>query len=76
MRLPSEPPSSDSNGAHTSAADPYLRENSFTTVPAFVDANILVYTEDRDAGSKHAIARDLVAGRTETRRRFEEMDLR
>jgi predicted nucleic acid-binding protein len=30
-------------------------------VPAFVDANILVYAEDRDAGSKHTIARDLVA---------------
>jgi predicted nucleic acid-binding protein len=30
-------------------------------VPAFVDTNILVYAEDRDAGSKHAIARDLVA---------------
>lgn len=34
---------------------------SFTTVPAFVDANILVYAEDRDAGSKHKVARDLVA---------------
>lgn len=34
---------------------------SFTIVPAFVDTNILVYAEDRDAGSKHAIARDLVA---------------
>lgn len=30
-------------------------------MPAFVDTNILVYAEDRDAGSKHAIARDLVA---------------
>jgi predicted nucleic acid-binding protein len=30
-------------------------------VPAFVDANILVYAEDLDAGSKHVIARDLVA---------------
>jgi predicted nucleic acid-binding protein len=30
-------------------------------VPAFVDTNILVYAEDRDAGSKHVIARDLVA---------------
>jgi predicted nucleic acid-binding protein len=36
-------------------------ETSFTTVPVFVDANILVYAEDRDAGSKHTIARDLVA---------------
>ena len=30
-------------------------------MPAFVDANILVYAEDRDAGSKHDIARDLIA---------------
>ena len=34
---------------------------SFTIVPSFVDTNILVYAEDRDAGSKHTIARDLVA---------------
>jgi predicted nucleic acid-binding protein len=33
---------------------------SYTSVPAFVDANILVYAEDRDAGSKHTVARDLV----------------
>jgi predicted nucleic acid-binding protein len=30
-------------------------------VPTFVDTNILVYAEDRDAGIKHTIARDLVA---------------
>ncbi|HYX24806.1 MAG TPA: PIN domain-containing protein [Thermoanaerobaculia bacterium] len=30
-------------------------------MPAFVDANVLVYAEDRDAGSKHAIARSLIA---------------
>jgi predicted nucleic acid-binding protein len=30
-------------------------------VPVFVDANVLVYAEDRDAGDKHFIARDLVA---------------
>ena len=29
-------------------------------MPTFVDTNILVYAEDRDAGSKHDIARDLV----------------
>ena len=29
-------------------------------MPAFVDANILVYAEDQDAGIKHAIARELV----------------
>lgn len=36
------------------------RETSSTTVATFVDTNILVYAEDRDAGSKHTIARDLV----------------
>jgi predicted nucleic acid-binding protein len=30
-------------------------------VRTFVDTNILVYAEDRDAGIKHTIARDLVA---------------
>jgi predicted nucleic acid-binding protein len=30
-------------------------------VPVFVDANVLVYAEDRDAGDKHLIARNLVA---------------
>jgi predicted nucleic acid-binding protein len=49
------------NGAPISAADHSLLETSFTTVPVFVDANILVYAEDRDAGRKHAIARDLIA---------------
>lgn len=29
-------------------------------MPSFVDTNILVYAEDRDAGRKHEIARDLV----------------
>ena len=29
-------------------------------MPAFVDTNVLVYAEDRDAGSKHTIARELV----------------
>jgi predicted nucleic acid-binding protein len=33
---------------------------SFTTVPSFVDTNILVYAEDRDAGRKHEVARDLI----------------
>lgn len=31
-------------------------------MPIFVDTNILVYAEDRDAGVKHAVARDLVSG--------------
>ena len=30
-------------------------------MPSFVDTNVLVYAEDLDAGSKHSIARDLVA---------------
>jgi predicted nucleic acid-binding protein len=29
-------------------------------VPSFVDTNVLVYAEDRDAGAKHEKARDLV----------------
>ena len=37
-----------------------LLETSSTIVPAFLDTNILVYAEDRDAGSKHTVARDLV----------------
>jgi len=47
--------------AHTSAVGPSLPEPSFTIVPAFVDANILIYAEDLDAGSKHTIARALVS---------------
>lgn len=35
-------------------------ETSSTTVPHFVDTNILVYAEDRDAKAKHEIARDLL----------------
>jgi predicted nucleic acid-binding protein len=30
-------------------------------VPSFVDTSILVYAEDRDAKTKHEIARDLIA---------------
>jgi predicted nucleic acid-binding protein len=29
-------------------------------VPSFVDTNILVYAEDRDAKTKHEVARDLI----------------
>lgn len=36
------------------------RGKNFTIVPSFVDTNILVYAEDRDAKSKNEIARDLV----------------
>jgi len=31
-------------------------------VPSFVDTNVLVYAEDRDANTKHDIARELVLG--------------
>lgn len=33
---------------------------SYTIVPSFVDTNVLVYAEDRDAKEKHDIARKLV----------------
>jgi predicted nucleic acid-binding protein len=33
---------------------------NFTTVASFVDTNILIYAEDRDAKEKHLVARDLV----------------
>lgn len=29
-------------------------------MPSFVDTNILIYAEDRDAAAKHAVARDLI----------------
>ena len=41
-------------------AVPFPPGTSFTTVPSFVDTNILVYAEDKDAGPKHEAARDLV----------------
>jgi predicted nucleic acid-binding protein len=41
-------------------AESASREKSSTTVPSFVDTNILVYAEDRDAKGKHEVARDLV----------------
>ena len=37
-----------------------MLETSYTTVASFVDANILVYAEDRDAKEKHDRARELV----------------
>jgi len=36
------------------------REKSCTTVPSFVDTNVLVYAEDHDAKAKHDVARDLI----------------
>ena len=44
------------------AAGLFLPATICTTVPSFVDTNVLVYAEDRDAGHKHEIARDLVIG--------------
>jgi predicted nucleic acid-binding protein len=43
------------------------REKSYTIVPSFVDTNILVYAEDRDAKEKHAVSRDLVVQLWNTR---------
>ena len=42
------------------AARVYPAGKICTTVPSFVDTNILIYAEDRDGGKKHSIARDLV----------------
>ncbi len=49
-----------SSAASRSGAESSLRATNSTTVPSFVDTNVLVYAEDRDARTKHAIARDLV----------------
>jgi predicted nucleic acid-binding protein len=38
----------------------FPREKNCTTVPSFVDTNVLVYAEDRDAKAKHDVARDLI----------------
>ena len=38
----------------------FPREKNYTTVPSFVDTNVLVYAEDRDAKAKHDVARDLI----------------
>jgi predicted nucleic acid-binding protein len=36
-------------------------------VKSFVDTNVLVYAEDRDAGAKHEVARDLLVDLWKTR---------
>jgi predicted nucleic acid-binding protein len=36
-------------------------------VPSFVDTNVLVYAEDRDAKAKHEVARDLIVHLWEAR---------
>jgi predicted nucleic acid-binding protein len=38
----------------------YHQGKNFTTVASFVDTNILIYAEDRDAKDKHLVARDLI----------------
>ncbi|MBN1652734.1 MAG: PIN domain-containing protein [Deltaproteobacteria bacterium] len=42
------------------AAGAWFRGRSCTTVSSFVDTNILIYAEDRDALAKHEVARELV----------------
>jgi predicted nucleic acid-binding protein len=42
-------------------------EKNCTTVPSFVDTNILIYAEDRDAKGKHEIARTLIMDLWESR---------
>lgn len=42
-------------------------ETSSTTVTSFVDTNVLVYAEDKNAKGKHEIARDLVVELWRTR---------
>jgi predicted nucleic acid-binding protein len=43
-----------------SEAASFPHGRSFTIVPSFVDTNILLYAEDRDAKAKHERARELV----------------
>ncbi len=51
------------------AANSQAAANSMNGEPvAFIDTNILVYAYDADAGSKHDIARDLLARLWRTRR--------
>jgi predicted nucleic acid-binding protein len=43
-----------------SAEESSHQGKSFTIVASFVDTNILIYAEDRDAKDKHLVARDLI----------------
>ena len=45
----------------------YHPEKNCTTVPSFVDTNILIYAEDRDAKGKHEVARTLIVDLWESR---------
>lgn len=51
----------------TSAGANYHLEKSCTIVPSFVDTNILIYAEDRDAKGKHEVARTLIMDLWESR---------
>jgi predicted nucleic acid-binding protein len=42
-------------------------ERNCTIVPSFVDTNILIYAEDRDAKGKHEVARTLIVDLWESR---------
>jgi predicted nucleic acid-binding protein len=42
-------------------------EKNCTIVPSFVDTNILIYVEDRDAKGKHEVARTLIVDLWENR---------
>jgi predicted nucleic acid-binding protein len=54
------PPYGACSVASPSVEQNSLRDRNCTTVPSFVDTNILVYAEDRNAKAKHEAARDLV----------------
>lgn len=54
------PRSGDYGAASRSVVESFRPERTFTIVPSFVDTNILLYAEDRDAKGKHALARDLI----------------
>jgi predicted nucleic acid-binding protein len=45
----------------------YPLGKNFTIVPSFVDTNVLIYAEDRDAKEKHLVARDLILELWESR---------
>jgi predicted nucleic acid-binding protein len=49
------------------AAANYHPATNCTTVPSFVDTNILIYAEDRDAKGKHEVARTLILDLWENR---------
>jgi predicted nucleic acid-binding protein len=51
----------------TSAGASSHPEKNCTTVTSFVDTNILIYAEDRDAKGKHEVARSLILDLWESR---------